>query len=171
MLVLADIIDNIERENLVATWTAIPPGEGVNYAWENDHIFVKVASGNTGGAFNLFEDNLKAQFSLGFHVHKTHTETFYIIAGAIDFYLDDHWFTATAGSTVNIPPGIPHAVKASRGSAPIKSLMIFQPGGFDLYLAELKAMTPAQLADQAFQEQRAMHYDVHMLGGLPADNR
>ena len=41
----------------------LPPGEGTNYDWENDHTFVKVGSEHTGGAYTLMEDNLKATFA------------------------------------------------------------------------------------------------------------
>ncbi|MEL6748223.1 MAG: cupin domain-containing protein, partial [Pseudomonadota bacterium] len=85
------------------------PGEGPNYDWANDHTFVKVSAGETGGAYTLMEDNLKATFALGLHVHHTHAETFYILIGSVDFFIDDTWFSAPAGSTLHVPPGVPHA--------------------------------------------------------------
>src|SRR5882672_8102067 len=113
----------------MANYSVVPAGQGKSYQWENDHIFVKVAGAETGGAFALVEDNVKAEFALGLHEHRTHSETFYILDGVMKFYVDGAWFTAGKGATVHIPAGVPHAVKMA--SAPGKALMIFQPAFFD----------------------------------------
>ena len=145
----------------------VPPGAGVNYAWANDHIFVKVAGAETGGAFSVVEDNLKAEFALGLHEHRTHSETFYILEGALKFYIDGKWMTAEKGATVHIPAGVAHAVKMSGGAG--KALMIFQPAFFEQYLAKLAALSPRELADDALQQRLAEQYDIHTLGGVPAE--
>jgi quercetin dioxygenase-like cupin family protein len=144
----------------------IPPGGGTSYDWARDHTFVKVAATDTGGAYALMEDNLKREFSLGLHLHRQHAETFYILDGQVDFYIDGDWMTATAASTVHIPPGIVHAVTLEAGRTG-KMLMIFQPAGFDRYLAELAAMSPQQLADEKLMEGLAVKYDIINLGGVP----
>jgi quercetin dioxygenase-like cupin family protein len=151
----------------VKRYGVVPPGGGPNYAWAMDHTFVKVSAGDTGGAFALMEDNLTAEFALGLHLHRQHAETFYVLEGAIDFYLDGDWLTAGPGTTVHIPPGVPHAVVAG-GGRPAKTLMIFQPAGFDQYLAELARLDEAALADEARMEALALKYDIVNLGPVPA---
>ena len=118
------------------TYHHLPSGEGPNYAWENDQPFVKVSAAETGGAYTLIEDNLKASFALGLHRHDQHAETFYILEGALDFYLDGDWIRAEPGATLHVPPGLPHACRVADG-VPAKMLMIMQPSGFDGFLAEL----------------------------------
>ncbi|MBI3709748.1 MAG: cupin domain-containing protein [Proteobacteria bacterium] len=145
----------------------VPPRGGANYNWSNDHSFVKVSSQDTNGAFALIEDNLKAEFSLGLHEHREHAETFYILEGDVDFYIDGKWMTAGTGTTIHIPPRIPHALKMPAGR-PGRMLMICQPAGLDQYLAALGAMRPEQLADDALQQRLAVQYDIHNLGGVPA---
>ena len=44
----------------------LAPGEGKNYEWGKDHIFVKLSSGETGGLATVIEDNLKPGFKLVF---------------------------------------------------------------------------------------------------------
>jgi quercetin dioxygenase-like cupin family protein len=144
----------------------VPPLGGPNYDWTRDHTFVKVSAADTGGAYALMEDNLKREFSLGLHLHRQHAETFYVLEGNVDFYIDGDWMTATPGSTVHIPPGIPHAV-ALPGGQTGRMLMIFQPSGFDQYLAELVRMTERQLADTRLMEELAQKYDIINLGGVP----
>jgi quercetin dioxygenase-like cupin family protein len=145
----------------------ILPGGGVSYDWARDHTFVKVGGADTGGAYALMEDNLKREFALGLHLHRVHAETFYILEGGVDFYLDGTWVTATPSTTVHIPPGIPHAVALPAGQTG-RMLMIFQPAGFDQYLVELAGLTPLELADEQRMQELAEKYDIINLGGVPA---
>ncbi len=151
----------------MSSYSMVPAGEGLSYAWESDHIFVKVPGTATGGAFSVVEDNLKAEFALGLHEHRSHSETFYILDGALKFYMDDAWFTAAKGATVHIPAGVPHAVKMAGG--PGKMLMIFQPAFFEDYLAELTKLKPEQFEDAALQQRLAEQYDIYNLGPVPAE--
>ena len=151
----------------MSSFSMVAAGQGTQYAWENDHIFVKLAGNETGGTFSIVEDNLKEQFALGLHEHRTHSETFYILDGALKFYMDGAWMTAAKGATVHIPAGVPHAVKMAGG--PGKSLMIFQPAFFEDYLAALAQLTPPQMADAALQKRLAEQYDIFSLGGVPEE--
>ena len=144
----------------------VPPGGGPHYDWTRDHTFVKVSSADTGGAFAMMEDNLKVEFSLGLHVHRQHAETFYILEGNVDFYIDGTWMTATPGTTVHIPPGIPHALDLPDGQTG-KLLMIFQPGGFDQFLTEMSGLTEEQVADEALMNAISEKYDLIQLGDVP----
>lgn len=147
-------------------YSFVPPGGGLNYDWSRDHTFVKVSSADTGGAFALMEDNLKTGFALGLHLHRRHAETFYILEGDVDFYLDGDWLTGPAGSTVHIPPGVEHAVVLPRGKTG-KLLMIFQPAGFDQFLKELGALSEQELADEKRVSALSLQYDIVELGGVP----
>jgi quercetin dioxygenase-like cupin family protein len=148
-------------------YSVVPPGGGQGYEWSRDHTFVKVSSADTGGAFALMEDNLKAGFALGLHLHRQHAETFYILEGDVDFYLGGDWLTAPPGSTVHIPPGIEHAVVLPEGRTG-KLLMIFQPAGFDQFLKELAALSEQELADERRVSALSLKYDIVELGGVPA---
>ena len=145
----------------------LKPGQGPNYDWANDHTFVKVGSGETGGAYTLMEDNLKVTFALGLHLHRQHAETFYILEGSIDFYVDGTWMTAEPGSTLHIPPGVPHACTITPGHDGGRMLMIFQPSGFDLYLAELSKLSEADFADKAKMSDLNERFDIIELGPVP----
>lgn len=147
-------------------YSFVPPGGGRGYDWSRDHTFVKVSAADTGGAFALMEDNLKLEFSLGLHLHRQHAETFYVLAGNVDFYIDGDWMTATPSSTIHIPPGIPHAVVLQPGQTG-KMLMIFQPAGFDHYLEKLAALTEKDFADEARMRELDETYDIINLGGVP----
>jgi quercetin dioxygenase-like cupin family protein len=144
----------------------VPPGGGRSYDWTRDHTYVKVSAADTGGAYALMEDNLKREFALGLHLHRQHAETFYILDGNVDFYIDSDWMTAVPATTVHIPPGVPHAVVLAPGQTG-KMLMIFQPAGFDQYLAELARMTEQDFADEKRMQKLDLKYDIVNLGGVP----
>ncbi len=148
-------------------YSFVPPGGGTNYNWSKDHTFVKVSAADTGGAYALMEDNLKLEFSLGLHLHRQHAETFYILDGNVDFYIDGDWMMATPGSTVHIPPGVPHAVTLPQGQTG-KMLMIFQPAGFDQYLAHLATLNDRDFANEQVMQELDEKFDIINLGGVPA---
>jgi quercetin dioxygenase-like cupin family protein len=147
-------------------YRVVTPGGGPNYNWTLDHTFVKVSSADTGGAFTLMEDNLKRGFALGLHLHRQHAETFYVLDGEVEFYVDGDWMTAGPATTIHVPPGVPHAVKVADGRTG-KMLMIFQPAGIDQYLAELSTVGDAGLADERRMEELALKYDIVNLGDVP----
>jgi mannose-6-phosphate isomerase-like protein (cupin superfamily) len=144
----------------------VSPGGGAHYDWARDHTFVKVAAADSSGAYALMEDNLKLEFALGLHLHREHAETFYILEGRVNFYVDGDWMSAEPGACVHIPPEVPHALDLpANGTA--RMLMIFQPAGFDQFLAELSQMSDAQLADEKLMTALNERYDIVNLGPVP----
>jgi len=113
-------------------------GGGIEYDWGKDHIFVKLTSDETGGALTLIQDNLKPGFNLGMHLHRAHTEIFYILEGDVEFQTPTASFTAQTGSVVYLGAGTPHAANSSTGG---RMLMFYAPGGFDRMLAEIENAT------------------------------
>jgi len=148
-------------------YSLVPPGGGPNYDWSADHTFVKVSAADTGGHFTLMEDNLKATFRLGLHMHRSHAETFYILDGSVAFYVDGDWMTATPGTCLHIPPGIEHACELSDGCSAARMLMIFQPAGFDQFLAEMADLDEAHFQNEALMAALNEKYDIVPLGPVP----
>ena len=140
--------------------------EGKSYDWSADQTFVKVSASDTSGAYTLMEDNIKPIFNLGLHRHDHHQETFYILEGDIEFYLDGEYIHAKAGTTIHIPKGMPHACRAMNDH-PARMLMIYQPAGFDLYLEELAQMTEADFEDGTKMAALDAKYDNIQLGPFP----
>lgn len=135
----------------------VEPGQGPDYDWAKDHIFVKSALDWTNGRVTVVEDMLKSGFYLARHHHRVMTEIFYILAGEVQFEFDDETVVCKPGTTVNIPPSVWHAVRCPAGG---KLITIFSPGGFDQYLAELAAMNAEQLANEEYMTTVAERYDT-----------
>lgn len=132
-------------------------GEGIEYAWASDHIFVKTTGDLASGRVSMVEDTVKPGFHLARHYHKQMTEIFYMLEGEVMFVFDDETVVAGPGMTVNIPPGVWHEAKSEGGA---KMLSVFSPAGFEDYLAEMKTLTDDQFADGAFMTALNHKYDI-----------
>lgn len=137
----------------------IASGQGPEYDWSNDHIFVKAGQDLTDGRVTVVEDTLKPGFHLARHHHKVMTEIFYILAGEITFTFDDEMVIAHPGMTITIPPYNWHDVKCTKGG---RLITIFSPGGFDRYLEELASLSQEQFANEAVLTALAEQYDTWM---------
>ncbi len=137
----------------------IPAGQGIDYDWSNDHIYVKTPADLTEGRVTVVEDTLKPDFHLPRHHHRAMIEIFYILEGEVLFTFDDESITATPGMTLNVPPYSWHEVRCPAGG---KLLTIFSPGGFDRYLQQLAALTPEQFADETLLTELSEKYDTWM---------
>ena len=133
------------------------PGQGKDYAWSKDHVFVKSSSDLSDGRLTLVEDHLKPGFFLARHHHKKMIETFYILEGFVEFAFDDETIIAAPGTTLNVPPEVRHEVRCLEGA---RLLTIFSPGGFDRYLEDLVALTEGQYADAGFMRSLSERYDI-----------
>jgi mannose-6-phosphate isomerase-like protein (cupin superfamily) len=87
-----------------------------------------------------------------FHLHRRHVESFYVLAGEIEFTLGDRGQRAGPGSWVQVPPGLPHAL-AFPGESPVRFLDLHTPTcGFGAYLRAMygagdrQALQPAAAA-------------------------
>lgn len=135
----------------------ILPGEGTEYDWTNDHIYVKTVGAFSEGRVSLVEDTLKPGFHLARHYHKQMTEVFYILEGEMTVIFDNETVVATAGTTINVPPNVWHEAKSENGA---KMLSLFSPAGFEDYLAEMKQLSDEQFADAPFMQALAEKYDI-----------
>ncbi|HEX8532053.1 MAG TPA: cupin domain-containing protein, partial [Cytophagales bacterium] len=48
------------------------------------------------------------------HLHRTMTETFTVLEGQLDVFMQGHWHAVTTGQTFTVPPGRVHTIRNSR---------------------------------------------------------
>lgn len=90
------------------------------------------------------------------HLHRGHSDSFYVLEGELEFRIGDRVVTAAAGSFVLSPPGVVHGFR-NVSSHPARVLNLHTPGGFVEYrraLAELHRT--GEKPDKTFFE----HHDV-----------
>jgi quercetin dioxygenase-like cupin family protein len=86
------------------------------------------------------------------HLHRGHSDSFYVLEGELEFRAGDEVVTARAGSFVLSPPGVVHSFR-NPGSVPARALNLHTPGGFVEYRRELVALHEQGIQpDAAFYE-------------------
>jgi mannose-6-phosphate isomerase-like protein (cupin superfamily) len=107
-------------------------------------------------------------FDTGLHVHERLEETWYVLDGELEFHVGDETFAATAGASVFIPPGVPHAF-ANRTDAPARFLLIMSPPGHDRYFDELaEVLAQDGPPDAAAIADLRRRYDTEQISALAA---
>ena len=82
---------------------------------------------DTGGRFALMECQVKPGNEPPPHVHEWEHELFYVLEGAIEFYVEDKILLARAGEVVFLPQGKPHAFYVR--SSHVRTLILVQASG------------------------------------------
>jgi quercetin dioxygenase-like cupin family protein len=91
------------------------------------------------------------------HFHKAHSDSFYVLEGAIEFHVGDEVLHATPGAYVLAPPNVVHWFR-NVSDAPVRMLNLHTPGGFVRYRRELR-----ELRDQGIEPDREFYerHDVY----------
>jgi quercetin dioxygenase-like cupin family protein len=75
------------------------------------------------------------------HIHHREDEMFYILDGAVTFYIGDQVYDATNGTLVFAPRGIPHSFALQTPTA--RMLAAYTPAGAEQHFRDARFSTPA----------------------------
>ena len=89
----------------------------------------KAVGEQTGGWFSMVETTIRKGVEPPLHVHSREEEAFYVLEGEIDFQVGDQIQTATPGSFVFAPRGIPHTFALRTDVA--RALILLAPAGLE----------------------------------------
>ncbi|MBO6717698.1 MAG: cupin domain-containing protein [Rhizobiaceae bacterium] len=70
------------------------------------------------------------------HIHHAEDETFVVLSGECEFWLDGETFTKGPGEAVFVPRGREHTFRVI-GDIPSRHLVILTPGGFEDFFVEM----------------------------------
>lgn len=70
------------------------------------------------------------------HVHHDADETFVVLSGDVEFWLEGETFTRGPGQAVFVPRGKEHTFRIV-GGEPSRSIVILTPGGFEGFFREM----------------------------------
>jgi quercetin dioxygenase-like cupin family protein len=124
-------------------------------------IWIKAGSGQTAGAFNIFEATLPAGFETPLHIHYAEDVAILVLEGALNLYWGDDKKQAGVGSFFFQPRGTPHGIRVN-GITPARILYLTFPGGFDGFV--IAHRKPLSDSDAMIAEAR---YKIEVLGSLP----
>jgi mannose-6-phosphate isomerase-like protein (cupin superfamily) len=85
-------------------------------------------SDGTDGLYGLYRwDFAAAPSGPGTHFHKTMSEAFFVLKGAVRLFNGEKWVEATPGDYLFVPPGGLHAFRNESGET-ASMLLMFAPG-------------------------------------------
>ena len=105
-----------------------------------DRISIKLNGADTDGQYAVFEDVTQPSQGPPLHRHQREDEFFYILEGEYVFEVDGDEFLAGPGDSVFAPRGSEHSFQ-NVGTRPGRTLVVVQPAGFEVFLAELSEAT------------------------------
>jgi mannose-6-phosphate isomerase-like protein (cupin superfamily) len=122
---------------------ALDASEGQAIAWFGSLLTVKATKESTGGAYGLIEVVEPSGAASPLHVHHGEDEALWILDGEYTAVCGDQEIVASAGAFVLLPRGVAHSVRVS-GPGLARALMLFTPGGFEGFFAELGEVTDSR---------------------------
>ena len=135
------------------------PGEGDAITMGASQALFKAEGVDGEGTFSLTEVTLEPGFPGPLpHRHRTHVDTFYVLAGVLTLSLDGRDVEAHAGSYATVPPGNTHTF-SNRSEETVRALNLMTPGGFEQYLKEVARSTAGGPPDPQAMAEIASRYD------------
>jgi quercetin dioxygenase-like cupin family protein len=123
----------------------VPPGHGRELRAGSTRPTVKVGPHSGSHLIGMLESEVPQGGGFPGHVHDDYEEVFYVLAGEIDYLIDDAWITAAAGSTVFVPPGRVHGFRNAT-EEPARHLAISSPAEAMTMIEELTRAAPEEAA-------------------------
>ena len=111
------------------TATYRPASQAPELTYANGNTVHYLATGAaTDGDFGLYRWEMGPEpTGPGPHFHRSISESFYVLAGAVKIYDGSEWIDVGPGGFVHVPPGGIHGFRNESG-APASMLLHFSPG-------------------------------------------
>jgi mannose-6-phosphate isomerase-like protein (cupin superfamily) len=94
----------------------------------------------TAGSYCCLESIAQKGTGSPLHIHHLEDEHFLILEGTAHLVLGEKTIDLPAGQTITLPRGIPHAW-SNKSDVPLRSIVLFNPGGFDQLCIEMATGT------------------------------
>jgi quercetin dioxygenase-like cupin family protein len=123
--------------------TVLGPGDGTTYEVGTATSLFKATGEATAGFFSLAEVALQPGTSgPPPHSHRELLDSFYVLEGTLTVQVGEEALAAPPGTYACIPPGVVHTF-ANLSGEPVRFLNLNTPGGWEDYIRDLAAATPA----------------------------
>ena len=143
------------------------PGEGKEVTLAGKPLVFLVTGEDTKHT-SMFDWILPPGVSTGLHVHRVQEETFYVLEGECQWQIGEQVVSATPGTYVFIPPGVPHNIANASGKT-ARMIMTVSPPGHEHYFEELvKLVASGSPPDANAIAALRSRYDTEQLSALKA---
>ncbi|MBX4961328.1 quercetin dioxygenase-like cupin family protein [Rhizobium binae] len=141
------------------------PGEGKELNLAGKSLRFLVAGEDTKHT-SMFDWTLPPGFFTGLHVHRVQEETFFVLEGECEWEVGGRKITATPGTYVFIPPGVPHNIGNASGKT-ARMIMTVSPPGHEHYFEELaKLVAQSSPPDAGAIAELRERYDTTQISTL-----
>ncbi len=116
----------------------------------------------TEGRYSIIREIFEpGQSSYPGHIHKSHSEVFFIISGVMEWTVDGDTQQIGPGDLVYIPPNSHHAGKVV-GDENVHALMLYEPAGYEQNYFRRRALSEEERQDPEVMRELRELADVHM---------
>jgi mannose-6-phosphate isomerase-like protein (cupin superfamily) len=91
---------------------------------------IRISSWDTSGSYVVFEFVAEPRNGVPLHVHDNEEEHFIIVEGTLHMVNGNTTLEVTAGTSVTIRKGVPHAW-CNLSDSPVRMLVVFTPGSIE----------------------------------------
>lgn len=123
-----------------------------------------IGGNQTSNQFTIVEGLVYMNEGSGNHYHVNEDETFFVINGTLQFYVDGDQFCARAGATVYIPRNATQSLR-NLNSKPVHIQILFAPAGIEKYLEEVTSIYDKQPINHSKANETAL---LHGIWNLPS---
>jgi quercetin dioxygenase-like cupin family protein len=131
--------------------------------WLGTQYRMMLTSAATNGTLAVFESISPAGSGPPRHIHHAEDETFVLMTGRCEFWMDGKFHTEGPGATVFVPRGTPHTFKVI-GDEDCRHLTILSPGGFEGFFAEMVRGSYRIPEDMARISEIAAQFNLSFVG-------
>jgi quercetin dioxygenase-like cupin family protein len=144
------------------------PGRGREFRIGADRIWTKGEPSERSESFSVIEyEGAAGVPGPPPHLHRTFEEAWYILEGQVTFREENQTVTATPGTYLLVPRGVPHSFQVD-GPHPARWLGIFSPGRYVGLVEELAGLMPAHgPPDPAALRRLFSKYDTELVALQP----
>jgi mannose-6-phosphate isomerase-like protein (cupin superfamily) len=119
---------SFDHDDLIRGATFRPLSEVPPLQLSSASVRFTATGAETAGEFGLFRYDMPAgPGGPSPHVHRTFSESFYVLDGVVDFYDGTGWVSAVAGDFLYVARNGIHAFR-NGGDGPASMLILFAPG-------------------------------------------
>jgi quercetin dioxygenase-like cupin family protein len=108
------------------------------FEWQGTWYETILSTAASGGALSIVDSVSPEGSGPPRHVHHAEDETFILLSGECEFWLEGETFRRGPGETVFVPRGREHTFRVI-GDRPCRHLVILTPGGFEAFLEAMAA--------------------------------